>query len=363
MALCSALAATACGGGSGGDVSPPPPPAPAPGPTPPAPPPPPPSPPPPAPAAPTSTSAEAAAATAQHNALCSTDRLGSYFWQIGNADGALASGERGASASTLMSIASASKWIYGAYVVQRRGSASALSATADLPYLHFTSGYTNLGNLSSAVACGADSITTVDECLNSTATSSQQDTSTTGKFDYDSGHMEKHASLVGLGSYTAQALGAEVSSALGVTVGYGQPLLAGGVYTTADGYASFLRAILGGRLKMNGALGYASVCTNPLDAAHGCSTANAVVGPIPTAESWHYSVGHWVEDDSVVGDGAFSSAGAFGFYPWIDQSKRWYGVLARQQEGDKQGFASAQCGRLIRHAWVTGVEQTGDTPQ
>jgi len=33
-----------------------------------------------------------------------------------------------------------------------------------------------------------------------------------------------------------------------------------------------------------------------------------------------------------VGDGAFSSPGAFGFYPWIDRTKTNYGVLARSAE-------------------------------
>ncbi|HSI52258.1 MAG TPA: hypothetical protein VLA61_28665 [Ideonella sp.] len=319
------------------------------------------------PTPPTGTSAAAATATAQHNALCSTDLLGPYAWQIGNADGAMASGELGTGTTdtTPMSIASASKWLYGAYVVERRGSAEALSSTADLPYLNFTSGYTNLGSVSfsSGLICSADSIHTVDECLNNSATSGEQDPSTVGKFDYDSGHMEKHASLLGLGSDTAQTLGTEISSKLGTNFVYRQPLLAGGVYTTANDYASFLRAVLKGSLKMNGALGYAAVCTNPLDTAHGCDSTNAVVGPIPTTESWHYAMGHWVEDDGAVGDGSFSSPGALGFYPWIDQSKTWYGVLARQQEGEQQGYASVQCGRLIRHAWMTGVEQTGSTPQ
>ena len=66
----------------------------------------------------------------------------------------------------------------------------------------------------------------------------------------------------------------------------------------------------------------------------GRNTASAVGTaantPVPSTESWHYSIGHWVEDDPAVGDGAFSSAGAFGFYPWIDASKTYYGVLARE---------------------------------
>jgi hypothetical protein len=63
-----------------------------------------------------------------------------------------------------------------------------------------------------------------------------------------------------------------------------------------------------------------------------------------------------------VGDGAFSSPGALGFYPWIDASKRWYGILARRAPGPEgnQGYLSARCGRQIRKAWITGVPVLGE---
>ena len=70
--------------------------------------------------------------------------------------------------------------------------------------------------------------------------------------------------------------------------------------------------------------------------------------------SWHYSLGHWIEDDPA-GDGAYSSPGAFGFYPWIDTSKTLYGVVARIVLAG--AYDSALCGAQIRKAWVTGVAQ------
>lgn len=84
--------------------------------------------------------------------------------------------------------------------------------------------------------------------------------------------------------------------------------------------------------------------------------------PIPATESWHYSIGHWVEDDPQVGDGAFSSPGAFGFYPWISADKRFYGLVAREQRhgvmsgdpSDKPAIASVACGHEIRAAWMDG---------
>ncbi|HSI52250.1 MAG TPA: hypothetical protein VLA61_28625 [Ideonella sp.] len=315
---------------------------------------------------PSSLSLAAAIATAANNPLCSNGRLGPYYWEIGNAEGALVSGSTGPGAGTVMSVASGSKWLYVAYVFEKLSSTHPLDPEADLPYLHFTSGYTRLGNMVSAAFCGLGEVITVDDCLNATPVTGQQDPATVGKFDYDSGHMQKHASLHGLGAVDGPMLSQAVGQALGVSLNYAQPLVAAGVHISAAQYAVFLRKLLKGELNLAASLGAHAVCTNPTDTAHGCSPDASLPAPIPESESWHYALGHWVEDDPVMGDGAFSSPGALGFYPWIDSEKRFYGVISRQRDGDEQGFASgyesAQCGRLIRQAFVTGREQTGTQP-
>lgn len=194
----------------------------------------------------------------------------------------------------------------------------------------------------------------MDSCVAYQTNGLHSDT-TDGKFYYDGGHMEKHASLLGLGPLNNAGLAAELQSQLGPDVGirYTQPQLAGGVVSSADDYARFLRKLLAGALQMRSLLGTHAVCTNPST----CGTDQALVTPLPLTQSWHYSLGHWVEDDPSTGDGAFSSAGAFGFYPWIDAGKTWYGVLARMDTAQGSGVASAQCGGLIRKAWTTGVAQ------
>jgi hypothetical protein len=163
--------------------------------------------------------------------------------------------------------------------------------------------------------------------------------------------MEAHAVLFGLGGLNNAGLADELKSQLGVqgNLIYTQPQLAGGVFTSPAAYASVLRMMLGGQLRMGALLGAHPVCTNPK------TCAEAVAAPIPASESWHYSIGHWVEDDPNVGDGAFSSAGLFGFYPWIDASRTWYGVLARVAQGG--ALDSVDCGRIIRKAWVSGQAQ------
>ena len=243
-----------------------------------------------------------------------------------------------------MSLASASKWLYGAYVVQLRQAAL---TDEDVKYLTFRSGYTQFSRCLPGQ--------TVNGCV-AYQNNGVHAGFTDGKFSYGGGHMQKHASLNGMGALGNAGLAAEIQSQIGDELGlhYSQPQLAGGGVSTPDGYARFLRKLLDGSLQMGALLGSHAVCTNP----DTCPPGEAVNTPVPSAESWHYSIGHWVEDDPVVGDGAFSSAGAFGFYPWIDASKTWYGIVARVAVNDSGiGLASARCGRLIRKAWVEKVAQ------
>src|SRR5215831_21048931 len=92
---------TGCGGGSGSGEVPPPAPAP-----------------PQAPIAPTEQQrVQAATQTAQNNSLCTA--IQPFYWEIGDANSMRAGGTAGGTSptsATPMLIASASKWIFGAYV-------------------------------------------------------------------------------------------------------------------------------------------------------------------------------------------------------------------------------------------------------
>jgi len=317
-------------------------------------------------AGPSPMSGSAATWTASNNSLCTG--ITPFYWEIGNQVSSAVSGSVNGSSSaspvtatTVLSIASASKWVYSTAMVQMRGAIANVSSQ-DISFLHFTSGYTYMGNVTSG-GPQCPQTGTVDLCLQQgNPPYNTQNPKTIGIFDYDGGHMENHASQNGLGSDGVRLLQSAMQQQIGsdVNIAYSQPLLAGGIYTTANDYALFLRKILGGQLLMHDALGSSPVCTS-MQAP--CSSAYS---PIP--EAWHYSLGHWVEDDpATYGDGSFSSAGAFGFYPWIEASKTYYGVISRQNQngaasGEQQGYASAQCGRLIRHAWMTGVNQSDSLP-
>jgi hypothetical protein len=99
---------------------------------------------------PTASSAAAATRTAQSNAMCVS--IQPFYWEIGDAHAALASGSSTqpggtpVTATTQWLYASASKWIYGMYVVQNRGGAANLTP-ADVRFLNFTSGYTYMDTL------------------------------------------------------------------------------------------------------------------------------------------------------------------------------------------------------------------------
>jgi hypothetical protein len=302
------------------------------------------TPPPPSPNPPTDAQRTTAAQdTARNHALCTAIRP--FYWEVGDSAGSKASGSVGTplyTANTPTHFASASKWVYGAYVVELRNGS--LTDT-DVKHLHFTSGYNSMGPLS----CGSSS--TVDVCLN-LGTNANYTPATDGRFYYNGAHMQRHAHDIGLGGMTSAELASEVQRLVGdFGFTYSSPQPAGGLFGTPAGYASFLRKMLAGNLRMKSQLGTHAVCTNPAT----CGTAD--YSPIPDTESWSYSVGHWVETDPAAGDGAYSSAGAFGFYPWIDAAKQYYGLLAREAASEGEGYASAQCGRLIRKAWATGEEQ------
>jgi hypothetical protein len=323
------------------------------------------------PSAPTTAQRVAAAQqTASDNEQCTT--ITPFYWQIGDQTGALASGTGGTGAlpapgaDTKMSIASSSKWLFGAYAAEiRRGTMTA----SDIKFLTFHSGYTNFNS------CSNDS--TVSSCLSEPGavggTNGDYLAATDGHFFYNGGHMQVMASTIGLGPDNNGYLASAMMNTLGygLTLTYSQPQLAGGAVMSANEYAVFLRNLLSGSYILSSLLGSNAVCTH----TNSLECPGAMFSPVNqskpggpndvTNESWHYSLGHWVEDDPVVGDGAFSSPGRFGFYPWVDASKTYYGVLARfdavhvDDPNPKEAsyITSVKCGRLIRHAWETGQAQ------
>ncbi|MBS2026019.1 MAG: hypothetical protein JST92_26770 [Deltaproteobacteria bacterium] len=284
---------------------------------------------------------QAVQTTISDNSACTA--VPNFYWEIGDKDGALASGEVGVGvhSDTQMGIASASKLLWGAYVVERFKDSM---ASIDDNLMTMRGGYVSL-NYSSCLTT-----TTVADCQ-SKGTNGDHTAADDGVFHYDGGHFQKYAVGLGLGADTNATLAAHMKEKLGSDLGFSfnSPQLAGGAKTSAADYALFLRKILNQQLAIGSHLGENAVCTLPGT----CPRADYS----PVNENWHYSYGHWVEDDPATDDGAFSSPGAFGFYPWIDASKTYYGVLARYSLEGQAYVQSVLCGRLLRKAFVTGVAQ------
>ena len=285
--------------------------------------------------------AAAAAANSPDNE-CSSIRP--FYWELGDRERALAwgsvessSSSRTYTANTVIPVASASKWLYSAYFVQRVGGAL---TDEDLKFLTLRSGYTRF------LACPQE--VTVKACLD-VGPNGEFSPGNEELFFYSGGHMQKHAALRGLGSLHAVELADEMRSQLGrdVNLAYSSPQPAGAGVLSPEAYARVLRKLMSGQLLLGSLLGATAVCADPIACPGEARTTSS-----PEGETWHYSLGHWIEDDPAVGDGSFSSPGLLGFYPWIDSGRSWYGLVARVASGAN---GSIYCGRAIRKAWLDAL--------
>jgi hypothetical protein len=356
---------------------------------------------------PTANSCAAASATVAQNSLCAASTtennaglpisngagLGAFYWEIGNSatvllSGSVSYGGKNPDADDYLEFTSSSKWIYGTYYLQYINGSSNLQSY-DIAALHQTDGYVNGEN-------NCPLLDTVSECSSRTPGKDKvnpgnyQVPACTGIFCYDGEHFNNHgATYADLGPDRTRPLNRTVFEALGqttsdTTIEYWQVDLAGGVNGTPAAYRSILQGILAGTLKMNAALFAYAVPTLPTHASRVSETycglndrrhfsdtyGSTQAGCTPIPEPWSYSISHWIENQTAcvgstgtlvpcTGDGAASSPGSNGFYPWIDSSATYYGVLARYVDSAGVGFQSVQCGRLIRKAFLTGVTQSG----
>lgn len=298
-------------------------------------------------AVPVASAAQAAQQVANQHPACQAIRP--FYWELGDGQQRLAGGavadDRGRTpyqADTVLPIASSTKWLYAAWVVQQRGGV--LNA-ADVRALTMRAGYTSFG------LCRRRH--TVAECA-SFRDHADFDPQAVDHFHYAGGHFQQHGLGMGLGPLDAaglaQALGRVLGPELGI--GFSQVMLAGGAEMAPQGYAAFLRKLLRGELLLGRQLGQHATCTSERTRERDCPGA-PLHSPIPELGAWHYSLGHWVEDDPASSDGAFSSGGAFGFYPWISADQQTYGLIARKEL--RGAPASARCGLAIRRAWASGT--------
>ena len=262
-----------------------------------------------------------------------------FYYEIGNRNTSLTGGSLGDSApskDTEMAIASASKLLFGVFAfIEKDGRLS----NEEIKALNFTSGYSRFS------FCGVTR--TVGGCFDDKV---RFDPQNEGYFAYSGGHLQKLASLdLELAAATSEMLAQKIGDALGIQLSFSMPQPAGGVATTPEEYAKFLQTILRSQKLKEEFLGQHRVCASPAFCPEAAKST-----PIPENEKWDYSLGHWVEVDEKTGDNAFSSPGAFGFYPWIDSQKEFYGIVAPSRSSQSRFFDAVECGRKIRGAFLTG---------
>lgn len=310
-----------------------------------------------------------AAIAAANGPACTSSRP--FYWEIGTSQYApgdpnygdhgsgniVVSGQVGVrlyARGTRYNLASASKWVFGAYVMQRYNGPPPQTIEDGL---QMQTGYTQFDEIACLLTA------TVTGCFNASV-NHVLDPNAVGTFYYSGGNDEyiaSTASLLGLGSDTPAQLTAEYKSKLGsdVTLDFQYPSLHSGMEGSAEEYAVFLQKMMrsptNGGYVMRDYLGYHPVATQPCPPNEtGCSPATNV--------AWHYGLNYWIEDNEVTGtfsdgtviapgDGAFSSPGAYGFYPWISADKAYYGILARRSLIGTAYERSIGCGQAIRYAF------------
>jgi len=282
-------------------------------------------------------------------ASSSCKALGDFYWEMGDASGALTKGQVGTtySASSVVNLASASKWPFATYFVQKFGAPT----DAQIQALTMRAGYVNMNDALCAVTF------TVRGCFNAPAPllpfgNGWKSSGAVDKFDYNSGNFQKVAVDAGLGTMTSFGLASDMRKVLGITTSseltYAYPGIASGLHMSANSYTSMLRKIMTNQLAMGSMLELGRTCT-----LQGICP-NAMHSPI--TQDWDYGLGHWVEYDTAGNDQAYSSIGYNGFYPWITTDLQYYGVLSLENSFNIAPQA-VLCGRALRQAWLAAPAQ------
>jgi hypothetical protein len=293
--------------------------------------------------APAAPSVEAARRVANNDPVCR--EVQPFYWEIGTAQGPAGGGQSGGNKydrKTSIRLASGSKWIFSAVVLEYR---MGRLTPDDFLALQMKTGFTNFEGRD--LLCKR--LETVSMCMNRLP-HNQLNQNRVGVFSYGPGNFQHWSDKNGLGQLRLPGLNLAYQKFLGRDFGmaFWLPEPAMGLQGSVASYASFLMNVLSGRLQLSKFLGRFPVCTQ----RQSCPS-EAVSSPVPYA--WHYSLGHWIEDDprNPYDDKALSSPGAFGFYPWISADRRFYGIVAREDWSKDAYMKSVSCGQRMRKAFLS----------
>lgn len=280
--------------------------------------------------------------------------IGDLALIVGNASGEQFRFEKGNfSASTAYPVASASKWLTSATILQL--TEQGLLALDDRPqdYLSFWTddsadprSRVTLDQLLSFTAgfhrppgqpgCIGDETIALRDCVEQLYDAGiDAEPGTT--YYYGPTHMQVAAAMaeVATGQSWSEVVRLTLVDLLGLsaatTFAGGNPRASGSATSSAVDYAEFLRAQLAGDF-----LG-ASLDTLIAERLSGVTIVSRPSTVEDNNVDWYYGLGLWRECDQPVWDASceslrrISSPGAFGWYPWIDLDEGYYAVLAMQE--------------------------------
>jgi len=117
------------------------------------------------------------------------------------------------------------------------------------------------------------------------------------------------------------------------------PLLQGGVVTTADDYMRFL-TMLAQHGRYDGRQILSAQAVDAMESVQTLGKPMAYLPPGARNDGVQYALGNWCERWTKAGDCTLvSSPGAFGTYPWIDRTTGVYGIF----------FVRGRLPKLVKH--------------
>jgi CubicO group peptidase (beta-lactamase class C family) len=274
-----------------------------------------------------------------------------YTVILERADGRRFTHSQGAStADTVYESASTSKWVTAAILLDLvdQGKLTLTSKPHEFisffpesnvtlrDLLSFTSGYFE------EAPCQNRPDTTIEACVRDIVAANPSPPAPRVRYQYSSSHMHI-AGLMAMNALKVSTF-AEVFDAFKARTGLfptavydlpsaSNPRLAGGMHWRAKEYFDFVRALAKGTLLSASAR--AEMLKDQRSPSRALRTTPAFNG---LEEDWSYGLGNWVECPSAKtlnsfdckGPYRFSSAGAYGAYPFIDQAASYSGIFARQ---------------------------------
>jgi len=283
---------------------------------------------------------------------------------------------------TALLVASASKWLSAAVIMALVDDGTLrLDDTIGfyLPYFTGDKAGMTLRQLFSQTSgldnqndapCLSDSTTTLDLCARQIAQTVAMLGPPGSLFCYGGNSMQAAGRMaeVASGKSWSQLFTEKVRTPLGLTstfyVGGQNPRIGSGMITTMREYGKFLRMILDdGTFGATRVLSSAAIAEMESD-----QSARAAFYCSPAPPYVHYGIGEWRDVQRGMPDGSqISCPGKFGFYPWIDLTRRIAGIFevydSRGSEADNLRIVAFQVQQIVRDrldAAMEGADGDGD---